>query len=250
MLKNRSNNYNLVTFWNPFRFSEIFQYTIFAKIQKMDYFIVGDIHGCYYTFLEILKKWNREDEMLICVGDLIDRGNHSAKVVLECIKIAKEHPNAVFLKGNHEAEIIDYGKNGHNDNWITQGGHATLHNLKENHLSIETAIQWFHTMPLVFENEFLLVSHAGFSDSPDPLDEPHDDSILWNRKGLVNKGKLQVHGHTPLRDTMPFYTISSNSWNIDTGAYYGYGLTALKVTTNGSVSSILNIKTDPRDITI
>ena len=38
----------------------------------MNYFFVGDIHGCYHTLIKLLKNKNDKDH-LICVGDYIDR---------------------------------------------------------------------------------------------------------------------------------------------------------------------------------
>lgn len=31
----------------------------------MNYFIIGDVHGCYYTFKNLLNKyWDKENEMV------------------------------------------------------------------------------------------------------------------------------------------------------------------------------------------
>lgn len=72
----------------------------------MNYFIVGDIHGCYYTFCQLLTHWKREEEVLVLVGDLIDRGNYSAKVLQLCKELSEGDHQVVVLKGNHEAELI------------------------------------------------------------------------------------------------------------------------------------------------
>jgi serine/threonine protein phosphatase 1 len=40
----------------------------------MNLLVIGDIHGCYYTFQMLLDKfWDSEKELLIQVGDIIDK---------------------------------------------------------------------------------------------------------------------------------------------------------------------------------
>ena len=42
----------------------------------MNLFIVGDIHGCYYTFKTLLQRyWDEKNDVLIQVGDLIENLN-------------------------------------------------------------------------------------------------------------------------------------------------------------------------------
>lgn len=215
----------------------------------MNYFIVGDIHGCYFTFLEILKQWNRDTEILICVGDFIDRGNFSTRVVEECRKLSSEFPNTtVFLKGNHEAEIIEHFEGAFNDNWVRQCGQKTLDEIESHQIDIVAWITWLKERPLVFETDFLVVTHAGISHTPFPFEEDHPSSVLWNREPLKNIQKLQVHGHTPLKRNQACYTLISNSWNIDTAACYGYGLTGLKISQTAKIIEEVHVKTDRRDI--
>jgi serine/threonine protein phosphatase 1 len=214
----------------------------------MNYFIIGDIHGCYYTFCELLQQWDREAEMLICVGDLIDRGNYSAETVAACMQLQEAYPHTVFLKGNHEAEMITHMSSGYNDNWMRQGGAKTLENIAANGADPQAIARWFRSNPLKFETENLIVTHAGISATADPYDEDNSDGVLWNRSPLKNKAKLQVHGHTPLKGSAPAYDPASDSWNIDTAAVYGYGLSALIVSEAGIVQRVITVATDPRDI--
>lgn len=43
-------------------------------------FVIGDVHGCYYTLLNLVKKLP-SDANLIFVGDLCDKGNFSKEVI-------------------------------------------------------------------------------------------------------------------------------------------------------------------------
>ena len=214
----------------------------------MNYFIIGDIHSCYYTFCQLLGHWDSAKETLILVGDLIDRGKHSAKVLQLCKELSEGEDKVVILKGNHEAELIQYVLEGSNDNWTSQGGDLTLLNFDQEKLLIQDYMSWLQALPLQFETPYFSVTHAGITATADPFLEEHEDSVLWNRKPLQNIGKVQVHGHTPLLAFSAQYTSESNAWNIDTGAFYGYGLTGIKITNKSQEGIPLSVSTDPRDI--
>ncbi|WP_158559129.1 metallophosphoesterase [Deminuibacter soli] len=214
----------------------------------MDLFIIGDIHGCYYTFLKLLQYWHPQSEQLLQVGDLIDRGNFAAPVVAHCRQLQTTYSGSIFLKGNHEAEMAKQLYNGINLTWLTQYALKTMHSYGDTGRDMIEDIRWFNTLPLCWENEQVFVSHAGLSAATiDPYNEDDPASLLWNRLPLLLLPKLQVHGHTPTMGA-PSYAAQTNSWNIDTGACYGQALSALQVTANGAYAETISIKTDKRDI--
>lgn len=214
----------------------------------MNYLIVGDIHGCYYTFNQLLTHWKREEETLILVGDLIDRGQYSAEVVLKAMELTQAYDNCIILKGNHEAELIQYILEGNNENWTHQGGEETLVQFAQKGIEHQAILSWLVERPLCYEMTHFIVTHAGITETEHPFLEAEDDSVLWNRKPLKALGKLQIHGHTPLKSNQAQYTPDSDSWNIDTGAYYGYGLAGLRIAADARVIECLTIPTDQRDI--
>jgi serine/threonine protein phosphatase 1 len=213
----------------------------------MDYFIIGDLHGCYYTLLELLKNWNSDKENLIFVGDLIDRGNFSSLVVNYCFDLSK-NKNCFFLKGNHELEFIEQYKTGQNDNWLSQCGQKTIDDFELHKINQKEIFNWFNIMPLKFETNHFVITHAGIAKTEKPFDENNIDGVLWNRNELKNIGKVQIHGHTPLLKKEPVFNNISNSWNIDTGAYYGFGLTGLKIDRQGEIISTITVETNKKDI--
>ena len=215
--------------------------------KEIDYFVIGDIHGCYYTLLELLKNWNPQKEYLIFVGDLIDRGNFSSQVVNHCYELSK-NKNCSILKGNHELEFIEYYEKGENDNWLNQCGEKTINNFNHNSIDLKEVAIWFKNMPLKFETDQFLITHAGISETENPFDENNMDGVLWNRNKLKNINKIQLHGHSPLLTNKPSFNSISNSWNIDTGAYYGFGLTGLKIDNQGKIINEINVKTEKKDI--
>jgi serine/threonine protein phosphatase 1 len=65
--------------------------------------IVGDIHGCYEEFQELLEKVGLSaDDEIISVGDLVDRGPDSPAV----LNFFRATPNARAVLGNHERKHV------------------------------------------------------------------------------------------------------------------------------------------------
>ncbi len=217
----------------------------------MRLFVIGDVHGCFHTYLKLLETWDSKNETLIQVGDLIDRGNYSPL----CLRLSKElrvafKNQCVFLKGNHEYMMINYleGKD-KSGNWLLNGGDRALAQFEKMELSPKLYFEWINQLPLSWENEHVYCSHAGISSiSQNPFDLGSKYSVIWNREKLKNIGKLQVIGHTPLSEGVPRYTEDSNSWNIDTGAYRGINLSAIRLSSKGDLLEKIVIPTDERDL--
>ena len=65
---------------------------------------IGDIHGCHAEFAELLERLApTKDDQLILLGDLVNRGPDSTKV----IDLARA-ANAISLLGNHELRLLNY----------------------------------------------------------------------------------------------------------------------------------------------
>lgn len=70
----------------------------------MKAFVISDIHSFYDEMIEALNKAgydkNNSNHMLICLGDLLDRGPKP----LECLKFINSIPdtNKILIRGNHE----------------------------------------------------------------------------------------------------------------------------------------------------
>jgi predicted phosphodiesterase len=66
-------------------------------------YIIGDVHGNYNGLVESLQKmgWKENEDRLIFVGDLVDRGIANKKV----IDFVAEHKDTVHIVlGNHELQ--------------------------------------------------------------------------------------------------------------------------------------------------
>ena len=75
----------------------------------MNIYVVSDIHGFYNELHRDLKKakFNENNDKLIVLGDMFDRGRES-KEVYEYLKRLTDEDKAIVLHGNHEDFIIDF----------------------------------------------------------------------------------------------------------------------------------------------
>ena len=74
-------------------------------------FVIGDIHGCFDEFIELTEKIGlQNDDLLISLGDIVDRGNKSKEVYAYFVN----RPNSIVLIGNHERKhqnrILSYAQ--------------------------------------------------------------------------------------------------------------------------------------------
>ena len=78
-------------------------------------FVIGDIHGCHLTLDSLLEKIAPVPgkDTVIVLGDMINRGPGSSKVLDRLIKLRLEGYEIIALKGNHEIMFLNYlaGKN-------------------------------------------------------------------------------------------------------------------------------------------
>ncbi|QDA60272.1 metallophosphoesterase family protein [Hymenobacter jejuensis] len=215
----------------------------------MNLFVIGDVHGCYHTFQELLQHWQPQQELLIQLGDLMDRGNFSPETVALAMQLAADHPEqAVFLKGNHELGMLrHYTKIGGPTTWLNWGGNLTVQQYEKQPELLGPHLAWIQERPLVWQNDHVVVSHAGFADTPNPLSEANADGVLWRRGPLRNVGKLQVIGHTPTLDGEPLFDPEANALNIDTAAVYGRTLTGARISSTGELLQTLSIPTHAVD---
>ena len=110
--------------WGFLRKREVEQPVEFDPLAPEENVIaIGDIHGRF----DLLSKF--EDAaipaQIICLGDLIDRGEQSADVLRTLFEV----PNVITLMGNHEEMMLgfidDPKTNG--ERWLRYGGLQTLH---------------------------------------------------------------------------------------------------------------------------
>src|SRR5260221_6965050 len=69
--------------------------------------VIGDIHGCYRALTNLLGKVCPQlEDRVVFLGDYVDRGSESRSVI-ECLIQQREFFCPVFLRGNHEAMMLE-----------------------------------------------------------------------------------------------------------------------------------------------
>lgn len=167
--------------------------------------IIGDIAGRYDELMLLVDKMPEAD-LIVAVGDLVDRGPKSKEV----IEWFMNNPKAVVVYGNHEDLMV----NGivHQDMWLwmQNGGGATLRSyLEEGEESLDSIdvpvehLQWLQTRPLWFQTDDLFVSHApvtSLKNIPEEFDASQKGSqegnFIWNRiEPSKPQAKYMIYGH-------------------------------------------------------
>lgn len=91
--------------------------------------VMGDIHGAYKAFLQVLERcgFNPETDRLIQLGDIVDGWSESAEITQYLIDLKKEYPHHIFIRGNHDVWAYDWLHYGRSPLlWTQQGGQATI----------------------------------------------------------------------------------------------------------------------------
>ena len=216
----------------------------------MNIFAIGDIHGCLNELTLLHKKilthdkFNVKNDLIIYLGDYIDRGKNSKEVINQILKLKNNKINTINLMGNHDEFMIDFLFNKKNNikNWINFGLDQTIRSygieivefikdgfedsiidrLRNTLLEKmdEEHINFFKNLELSFTTEKYLFVHAGV-DPKKKLEDQTKQDFLWSRSNdFFNKDfktdKIIVHGHTPEIEIVSHpYRI-----NIDTGCYF------------------------------
>jgi|26BtaG_2_1085354.scaffolds.fasta_scaffold00053_8 serine/threonine protein phosphatase 1 len=206
----------------------------------MNFLIIGDIHGCYYTLQRLLKKhWDKESERVLFLGDYVNKGKHSFKVLAFLMELKKRYGSQIILlKGNNEVLF--------EKKYRIKASAEKRKKFEKDLLDFDETLDFLSELPHYWENDFLFASHAGVPKKKEfPLGK-EDLDLLINRKSLANIGKTQVLGHIVVAE--PLYDKKADAWYLDTGAAFGEKLTAAKVNAFGILKEIISVQTDPRDV--
>jgi serine/threonine protein phosphatase 1 len=219
-------------------------------------YAVGDIHGrldLLEAMLSIIAKDARahdsaRQKTLVFLGDYVDRGPESKGVVELLTRNLPDSFDTHFLKGNHEAILLDFLEEPRRlDHWLMNGGDATMRAygvdierlarlgapaeiwrnafadaLPDSHL------RFFRSLKLSVSFGDYLFVHAGVRPGV-PLAAQSETDLVWIRAPFLEHGepfgKIVVHGHTPVREPVK----RPNRIGIDTGAVFTGRLTALRL---------------------
>lgn len=213
-------------------------------------YAVGDIHGRIDLLLRI-QALIQEDAasaqglqlVLVYLGDYVDRGPLSNRVLDRLIEKPVNGMQTIHLQGNHEAMMLDFAAGTSSLGWLMNGGVETLASygvdldnawpseavladlrtrlrraLPATHLRFLTELTLMH-----MEGDYVFV-HAGIRPGR-PLELQEAQDLLWIREPFLGKprddGLCVVHGHTI--SGRP--EVLAHRIGIDTGAFFSDRLT-------------------------
>ncbi|KQS80575.1 hypothetical protein ASG25_03055 [Rhizobium sp. Leaf384] len=224
-------------------------------------YVIPDVHGCIDALLaaedRILHDMGGDEtpSLLIYLGDYVDRGPQSARVLDHLISTTLAGTRRITLCGNHDdlflraitGRMAPLG-------WIDIGGRETL---KSYGLTSELVtklarcprefaavigqfipashITFLASLPVTVRiGKSLLFVHAGILPGR-PLEYQKEEHLMWIREPFLSTGPrlplTVVHGHT----IVPVPIFVNNRIGLDTGAYLYGRLAILKMTRDGIV---------------
>ena len=163
----------------------------------MSTYVIGDIHGCFDQFVDLLNKINykKDEDKIILVGDLVNRGPDSLSVLNYCMADS----NITTVLGNHDLYLLYLLSIGKAKGSLKEVVEAD--NKKQ-------IFKWLLKMPFIIEivnklngNSFF-ISHAGIPEiwSPEKTKELASEvtSMLQNN---------------PLKVLQSMWGDNPNKWN-------------------------------------
>lgn len=215
-------------------------------------YAIGDVHGRFDLLVPLLQRIKVDDQArppaethVIMLGDLVDRGPHSAHV-LEYLRAHRDgFATFHFIMGNHEEAMLaclQHGAVPEEIGWLTFGGRETMLSYGapasifasqglELGKAMRASIPRIHLDFLesftdsIQMGDYLFV-HAGIRPGV-AIDRQSPVDMHWIREPFLeddrNHGVVVVHGHSICEEPEVRY----NRIGIDTGAYRTGLLTAL-----------------------
>jgi len=215
-------------------------------------YAIGDIHGRDDLFAQLIERIESDRSerdcdrcVLVLLGDLVDRGPDSDKVVERALSIASNFDTMHHLIGNHEeCMLATLSGDVRALRYFSRiGGDATIRSYIRDEAVYGTAS--FEELAVIFprsvpqthidflrRGEDMVVYgnyafvHAGVRPGV-PLDSQAPSDLRWIREEFLSAtadfGAVVVHGHTISAQV----EMLPNRIGIDTGAYCSGALTAL-----------------------
>jgi serine/threonine protein phosphatase 1 len=221
-------------------------------------YAIGDLHGrldLLLTMEKLIEADRREhgphdDALIVHLGDLVDRGFDSRKLLDHLVATAAIGPPKVILLGNHDLWLREFVAADRVDpeqaaSWMRYGGDATLlsYGVKldlrqpeaERFAAAQRQIrdrfpakhfELLDGLDLAFGFGDYFFCHAGIRPEL-ALERQSEADLLWIREPFLSwdgsHGKIVVHGHTV--EEAPVTRV--NRIGIDTGACWTGLLTCL-----------------------
>ena len=198
---------------------------------------IGDIHGCLGPLDDLLALVKPEpDDVLITLGDYVDRGPDTRGVLDRLIELRKSRP-VICLRGNHEVMMLEAWKGGRSEkkSWLSVGGMEALGSYgpapgRTGTLTDVPPNHWHfleHELVDYYESELFIFVHAGVEYAFKMDEQPHN-ALFWEFLPDAMRhysGKTVICGHTSQRSGEP--KVIPGAVCIDTRIHSGGWLTCL-----------------------
>lgn len=217
-------------------------------------YAIGDVHGCHDELRALEQKIQldaqqfRGRKIIIMLGDYVDRGPQSRRVIEHLMAPPPKGFLRVSLAGNHEVAMLAY-LDGYlsREPWLRVGGRETLFSYgvdperladlygssDEVDARIRAAIPAAHvafmrTLPVMVCSDNFVFVHAGIR--PGIALEAQDEADLLNIReeffrAVHRLDRWVVHGHT----IVDVPKLDGRRLDIDTGAFETGRLTAVRI---------------------
>lgn len=167
---------------------------------------IGDIHGCHQELADLLTQLQlQKEDRLILLGDLINRGPDSNKV----IDLARRH-NALALLGNHELRLLNHRRNKDPLSVIRETDRATYQQLRPEDWAYLEAMPLTHELP---ELNIVFV-HGGFLPGEPWQKQPA--SVVTRIQVIDQNGRPRKRADAP--EALPW----ADFWNGPPYVVYGH----------------------------
>jgi len=216
-------------------------------------YVTSDPHGCSVEdFQSLLARADfSEEDFLFILGDVIDRGDHGAELLLWLT----EQTNMQLILGNHEAMLLacrilfeEVTENSVEkitprflelfETWMYNGGESTMKGLnrilKRDPELFQGIMEYLEEAPLYEQvrvnGKTYVLTHSGLGNfHPDKaLEEYTSRELIWERPGINTRyyeDAMVIFGHTPTElygEEHKGRAVKTDTWIcIDTGAACG-----------------------------
>lgn len=227
--------------------------TLPATAKNTRVYAIGDVHGRLDLFTDMMKAIKKDAKgfdgksELVLLGDYVDRGPDSAKLIETIMAGKLPCDRQIHLRGNHEDAMLNFADGSAAANgWLNYGGLETLGSygidvdsllegggnpLGRFRKALKEAVpkahlQFLSRLAFHYSNGDYLFVHAGVRPKV-PLDAQDLSDMMWIREDFLKYKKpfeqFVIHGHTITQEP----DIQINRIGIDTGAYRTGILTCL-----------------------
>ncbi|MCD4748110.1 MAG: symmetrical bis(5'-nucleosyl)-tetraphosphatase [Thermoanaerobaculales bacterium] len=124
----------------------------------MAHWIIGDVHGCWFTLQRLLERieWQPSRDRLWLLGDLVNKGRHSLKVLRWAASLDKGNDS---LLGNLDLHLLARA-----EGLVEERPEDTIEDIL-NAPDRDDLVKWMRRRPMLLRSGDLVAVHAGLMPS-------------------------------------------------------------------------------------